>query len=741
MLPDRSLPRVSWAFASASCGLSVAIANLQKQSADHYPAERVSTLVGEVYRVSRNTDRAPVIIKSATMSEHSALGSPGLKPSLSSLDSLTDYKYKPLPTSPATIRLCAIHIPSTSAFEEPVVCSTHNFKLDVAARIGYCALSYAWGEPNFDQTLAFNGYPLRVTSHLCKALQRLRSHGIKWVWVDAICIDRSNTLERNAQVSLMGRRYSSAEFTAICLGEADEQETRAVGLMMHLSVLYELVEEIEAGHGSPQSLDTLLDTLPDHLGPDHPYLAEYKHKANKQWRKSSGAASDDAASDGAVSDGAVSDDAMSANAASNGAVSDEVMSDGAASDDEASDLSPIGSAVRLVALPDNHSPLWASLMNIYSRPWFWRGWIVQEAVLSRQAIMMVGEDYFEFERLVSSLHFVTSIHLFSHSRIRLPRQILVPLTIEKIRRGNESRNLIHLLHLLPSCRTTDPRDKIYCLLGIADDVRVAHKPDYSQAVEAVYRSYAVHFIRNCEHLNLIRHSGIAQGASRPDGTWVPRWDRLSHIRIVDSPISGECNFHASGQVQAYFALEEEASLLKVRGMRFDSRYEFCSQTVSSETFKDWIPWERSLSCSVQKSPRFSTERYAEALVMNGNGEGVNNYSARSKIPNITLKDAYESNFAPEMTNQWQFRPYFYDFRSNAEDNGFVLTSRGHFGWVPKEAETSDIIYIIFGVSVPLVPREVEDGRYILIGSAYIEGIMQGEAISREDLIVEDSTLM
>lgn len=619
------------------------------------------------------------------MSEDSALGSAERELSPNPSESVLKYEYEPLPTSPATIRLCKIQPPSTPLLEEPVSCEIHHFDLDTAARMKYRALSYAWGEPNLDQTITLNGSWFNVTSHLCKALQRLRSCGFQWVWVDAICIDQSNIPERNAQVSLMGRIYSLTECAAIYLGEANLQEARAVGLMMHLSALLKLRRGLGANDTRAQLTDEDCLLLINGQGQDHAYVKECKSGGIEQVRS-------------AVSD-----------------------------------------LLRVLNLPDGEDSLWDALTSIYRRPWFGRGWVLQEAVLPDQAIVILGDVQFEFEKLESCIVFLHNSGLFHHGIVLLPLQAIAPMAIKKIREKSENRNLIHLLRRLYKSQTTDPRDKIYSLLGIADDVSMVPRPDYSQSVEAIYRSYAMHFITNCEGLSLLRYSGIANGASRANTTWVPRWDCWSPERTVDQTMDESKLFQACAGRKSQFVYEEETSLLRVRGVRFDVAGRFCSQTYWSDFHKDWVSWERGISNIVSHSPRFSTESYARALVMQGNGHGIEFLLQTSTTPE-TFVSLYKSLLLTPPVINGNHLIYMGHITETAEFHRFVLTSRGYLGWVPKESKPSDTICVIFGVNVPLVLREVEDGRHILIGNAYIEGIMGGEAMNDESLVAEEFIL-
>jgi hypothetical protein len=43
-------------------------------------------------------------------------------------------------------------------------------------------------------------------------------------------------------------------------------------------------------------------------------------------------------------------------------------------------------------------------------------------------------------------------------------------------------------------------------------------------------------------------------------------------------------------------------------------------------------------------------------------------------------------------------------------------------------EPGDQVWVLKGGDVPLILRPVKDGRYRLIGEAYVHGIMRGEAL-------------
>jgi hypothetical protein len=83
------------------------------------------------------------------------------------------------------------------------------------------ALSYVWGPPSTLEIL-INGRTFSVRENLHAFLNEIRSTSVPdqeiWFWIDQLCIDQSNTLERNHQVGQMADIYSSASVTIVWLG-------------------------------------------------------------------------------------------------------------------------------------------------------------------------------------------------------------------------------------------------------------------------------------------------------------------------------------------------------------------------------------------------------------------------------------------------------------------------------------------------------------------------------------------
>ena len=60
---------------------------------------------------------------------------------------------------------------------------------------------------------------------------------------------------------------------------------------------------------------------------------------------------------------------------------------------------------------------------------------------------------------------------------------------------------------------------------------------------------------------------------------------------------------------------------------------------------------------------------------------------------------------------------------------FMITSTGYIGWAHPRAQPGDQIFVVGGCTVPVILRSRDNGGYVLVGDAYVEGIMDGEAVA------------
>ncbi|KAH8767361.1 heterokaryon incompatibility protein-domain-containing protein [Diaporthe sp. PMI_573] len=113
--------------------------------------------------------------------------------------------------------------------------------LDNPDHIQFDALSYRWGNPSQKRPILcpHSNVELQATSNCISAISHIyrlhcrrhryynESHPLA-IWIDAICINQEDELERSNQVRLMGRIYANARETYFWLGEGDRDTDRAM---------------------------------------------------------------------------------------------------------------------------------------------------------------------------------------------------------------------------------------------------------------------------------------------------------------------------------------------------------------------------------------------------------------------------------------------------------------------------------------------------------------------------------
>jgi Heterokaryon incompatibility protein (HET) len=136
----------------------------------------------------------------------------------------TAFTYRPLRTDIPEIRLLQFSRASIVNDRAPdIECSLIHVPLDY--EFPYITLSYVWGDPSITQPIWIDGMIFQTTENAYQALRSLCLQLLigrntkQLIWIDAICIDQSNSEEKSQQVQLMKRIYENAIMVVIWIGE------------------------------------------------------------------------------------------------------------------------------------------------------------------------------------------------------------------------------------------------------------------------------------------------------------------------------------------------------------------------------------------------------------------------------------------------------------------------------------------------------------------------------------------
>ncbi|KAH7333468.1 heterokaryon incompatibility protein-domain-containing protein [Rhexocercosporidium sp. MPI-PUGE-AT-0058] len=151
------------------------------------------------------------------------------------------YKYAPLDRERNEIRVLEL-LPGVDP--QPIEGRLRILTLDDPSP--WDALSYAWGDVTSTKPITLEGDDnFQIPATLQRALYDLRKPDASlFIWIDAICIDQWTTAERNHQVQLMRRIYKKALTVCIWI---DVEVDASAAAFKKLAVVSESGEELELG--------------------------------------------------------------------------------------------------------------------------------------------------------------------------------------------------------------------------------------------------------------------------------------------------------------------------------------------------------------------------------------------------------------------------------------------------------------------------------------------------------------
>ncbi|KAG6354818.1 hypothetical protein INS49_003899 [Diaporthe citri] len=158
---------------------------------------------------------------------------------------------------------------------------------------------------------------------------------------------------------------------------------------------------------------------------------------------------------------------------------------------------------------------------LFDRPYWSRIWVIQEVLLSKRAIVVLGEAAIPLKSLLEA-------------RLVEPRREFgVPpwLRLGKALPIGDFNGLSTLLTETSNCLATDPKDMVFALLGL---IQGAHLEglvaDYSKSVYEIRIGIAAYFLIRHRQTNILKSAALDAGSRRHDRllpglpSWVPSWD-------------------------------------------------------------------------------------------------------------------------------------------------------------------------------------------------------------------------
>ena len=382
--------------------------------------------------------------------------------------------------------------------------------------------------------------------------------------------------------------------------------------------------------------------------------------------------------------------------------------------------------------------MWEGLGSFFSRPWWNRVWIVQEAtaISSKYTRLLCGEvevllaHAFECDFAMA----LASIRQVWGSMPEPSMAWEVVTRIKRIEGKRQRKEVIPLIDVLEDFRgllATDPRDIIYAALNIASDLKEGDiQADYTTSVANVYRAVAVHYLKNAvEPLRILSHCGTR--VETPDfqigwASWVPSWHDRYIPFILRSCITGEDGsqrpaYNPCGIAQfsaELYPVRVEENVLMIHGFLIDrltSLRSTCVQSIGDDIqINSWVPEGRT---ALYRTGETVLDAFLKTVVADLSGF-LNNRQRGGKA----LWDIEKGSFAAA-----NFDKEYQQLFGCAQFRRLAYSTNGYMALVSHQAKEGDLLYALFGGSVLYVLRP-EGERFIFVGECYVHGLMDGEAI-------------
>jgi hypothetical protein len=183
---------------------------------------------------------------------------------------------------------------------------------------------------------------------------------------------------------------------------------------------------------------------------------------------------------------------------------------------------------------------WDSLREFLVQQVFRRSWVIQEIVLAKNLTIHYGMAKIDLDQILNCVKAIRTNHVrHVDSLLGFPgwtrdhsqefRNATIQLyNLANIRSRHRDGSAVNFLEILESFRhskVTDPRDKVYSLLGLASETyRSGIVPDYSTSntVTSVFMDLARYAVAIGDVELLLRNAGASQTVFGLP-SWVPDW--------------------------------------------------------------------------------------------------------------------------------------------------------------------------------------------------------------------------
>ncbi|KAK0912450.1 hypothetical protein LTR02_002834 [Friedmanniomyces endolithicus] len=627
-----------------------------------------------------------------------------------SINDIAPFQYKPL-GSEKTIRLLKITRISHSDFLHCTM--IHMDRYNLLSGSGFIALSYRWGDESIIGTMQLRNVFMHGTTEIAEdyetkelpqstldmlvELYKTERITDRWFWIDVLCLNQADILEKSAQVRLMGSIFELASEALVYVGPEIESTALAMDFWEKLRVTFAELPRVDADGKM--------------LYQSHEELLRY---TDTTWA----------------------------------------------------------------------SPEWEAMQKHLTRPWFRRLWVMQEAVLPRSVIYVWGRfaltahdmRLFPYWDMRSSL----SMMLYQHdSSCWYSAKMISEIAFLRSNRTQANKQWVGVLHNLvwwcDGAHATDPRDRIYGLLGLLDGEDLGIVPDYSlgNTVENVYTDATKRSMTRHPGFNVMYGAGIGwkknnlmgnnagetwfkqpdpQSEADPSMTtfetslpsWVPDFNRtfahlpgdhlsagMGHVPVEPVAFDGDFLILPAYVVDTVTLMMDFTSPRPLSGAKVE---------VQDDPYTTWYlrnalelvktrhppPWSAPFYASFWRTLTFNTSDVASDVAQFPPAE----YGDTLASLDVVKESGILANSSTRVSTSVQRQRFLTTATAFGSWHAVCVTSSGWVGLVPRYTTIGDVIAVCPGARAPVVLRSTgneRDGKKLFqfVGTGYVHELNNG----------------
>jgi hypothetical protein len=437
-------------------------------------------------------------------------------------------------------------------------------------------------------------------------------------------------------------------------------------------------------------------------------------------------------------------------------------------------------------LPEATSKIWKAFQILFLRPWFAHLWVIQEVNVSKSVAIYCHNSEIsaaDFMAGVECANELGPLWLFGKNMsLKNPFRVLMNQS-QDVKRPS----LISLLLGFSYFQATDPRDKVYALLGLAPAHERANIiPNYNLTTKQVFHSTTTAILEQSGNLDILcavtKQHTLAETEVSGLPSWVcdyvnmsphcllPQHDSIRKWRNIKDPefcadknSASQPNFSADRQelILCGFVLDsidavgppdiraenrDKSALSKLKVvqdaaylLRVLTSWKSLAQTVgqnyrSGEDVND-VFWQLLMGGCAPEDYKMAQTEYQQWFVLTHYSLRILRLCHLLRFRSVCLVSICFIIGRVMILDKLKIcRPLDISFNNrigSIEHNRCIRTTNGWLGLAPAACRVGDVAALFRGGRVPLVLRASGAGKWKLVGAAYVHGVMYGEAFEED----------